>query len=340
MPSEKQYLERRENIASILQHLRLHGRKSRRQLSEDLMLSWGCVSELVSILLSQGILLEVPGDGAGKGRTPGFLTLNPDVCFLGIDIEKAGLTACVCDLLGRKVCTYTDELRYSSKEVLIDCVCRFADSILLRHDNIRGIGFAMQGIQDRSTGVWEFPAKPRIYLDFARDLQPRFALPSVMEHDPNCILYGNLKNTRERKMVLRLSQGIGAAIHTQTGFLHDALMEVGYLVVDGKRLQQVASTDALKQACGENLQSPEADAFFADMGKYLGIALGNICNLIRLDEILLCGQMAAHYSRFAPSLTAHFEKTALTACRPRLTAVGVTDAAFGAAKMAMDRFQY
>ena len=333
MPSEKQHLERRDNIAAILQHLRIFGPQSRRQIADALSLSWGCISELSLMLLNQNILAEtdLPRPGA-KGRTPSVLSLNPDICFLGVDINRKELSGCVCDLTGKKLAAYTDTLRYGTKEELIACLLDFIKPLLTRHKGIRGIGFAMQGIFDRNNRQWQFSSD--ILIDFDRDICPHFAVPVTVDHDPNCVLYDRLENNRQRKMVLRLDNGIGAAVYTGSEFMRNDLLEIAALVVNesGQRLRDVVSTDVLKSA-----DDPEV---FRQAGMYLGIALGNICNLLTLDEILICGDMVTCYPRFSPALNEYYEKTVLSAQKAVITPVPVTDAAYGAAKMAVDKFPY
>lgn len=342
MPSEKQYLERRENICAILQYLRSSGAQSRRQIADALGLSWGCVSELVSLLLLQKILLEEEAHGGkARGRAPTSLKLNSDILFLGVDININGLNGCVCDLLGQKVAVYTDALQYGSKEELLQCLWRFVEDIIGKHKGLAGIGFAMQGILDRNSHLWEFSSKAPIRIDFEKDIQLRLDIPALIEHDPNCILYGCLDDTQARKMILRLDKGIGAAVYTGNGFLKDGLLEVAYLVVNeqGQRLRDVVCLDEIETIC-ETAPESAAQQLFAQVGQYLGVTLGNLCNLLSLDEILICGEMVAYFDRFSPALMEHYRKTVLPVQQAKITPVPVTDAAYGAAKMAMDRFQY
>ncbi len=333
MPSEKQHLERRDNIAAILQYLRRCGPQSRRQIADALDLSWGCVSELSLMLLNQNILVEedLPRQNS-KGRTPSVLALNPDFCFLGIDVNRKELSGCVCDLTGKKLAAYTDVLRYSDKEELITCLLDFIKPLMIRHKGIRGIGFSMQGIFDRNRQVWQFSTN--ILMDFDRDIRPHFDIPITVDHDPNCVLYDRLDSNCQRKMILRLDNGIGAAVYTGSEFMRNDLLEIAALVINerGQRLRDVVSTDTLK-----NTEDPES---FRQAGMYLGIALGNLSNLLTLDEILICGDMVARYPRFSPALNEYYEKTVLPAQKAAITPVPVTDAAYGAAKMAIDKFPY
>lgn len=334
MPSQKQYRERKDNIASILRYIRAHGGSSRRQLCKELGLSWGCVSELVSILLQQNILREEDAVSTGtKGRSPAVLRLNPDICFLGVDINLNGLRACVCNLLGEKTADYSGVLRLSNKDAFLSSVIGFAKEAVQKHPGISGIGFAIQGIFDPGRNEWEFPAQKPFTVDLNQAFTGHFSVPITIEHDPNCILYGCLEDDKASKMVLRLDSGIGAAVYTQSAFLRSGLLEVGHLVMDtqGRRLHEIVSLQAMRKHNAD-------DAYFREAGFYLGTALGNICNLLRLDEIYLCGDMIGYYSRFENAMLAQYSRVVLPAQSARISAVEVTDAAYGAAKMAMDNF--
>ena len=89
MPSDLQAIERSNNIASILRVLRIRKKATRRELMEHLQLSWGCVSELIGILIDRQILIEVKDDTAvTKGRTPTTLMLSDRIKALGIDVNN------------------------------------------------------------------------------------------------------------------------------------------------------------------------------------------------------------------------------------------------------------
>ena len=343
MPSEKQYLERKENIATILEHLRSSGPKSRRELSTELGLSWGCVSELVSILLLQNILVEEEVRGVKtKGRIPTVLRLNSGIIFLGVDINIIGLKGCVCSLTGEKIEEFSGELKLSSKEEFVDSICGFVNGILDKHKKISGIGFAMQGIFDAENNLWLMSAANKISINFAEDLEEKFSVPIMVEHDPNCILYGCIGKNEGSKMVVRLDKGIGAAIYKNNAFWKNELLEIGYMVVTekGERLYQIASMNGVTEEMKQSKNSGMLKQYFERAGKYLGISLGNICSLISIDEIYICGDMVEYYELFSQKMKESFKATALSANKTKITTVRVTDAAFGAAKMAIEKFQY
>lgn len=346
MPSEKQYLERKENIASILEYLRIHGPKSRRELSDKLHLSWGCISELVSLLMLENILLEEElREPKTKGRVPSVLKLNPSILFLGVDVNINGLNGCVCNLAGEKTAQYTAQLQFSSEEAFVTSVCDFVHTVLDRHDGVAGICFAMQGIYNREKNTWSLPIGSLI-IDFDAALAHKFEVPFIVEHDPNCILYGCFEKNEGSKMIVRLDKGIGAAVYKDGAFLKNDLLEIGYMVVgaNGERLHELVSSAAVVEKFGFDAvlsaQNSVQAAYFAEIGKYLGITLGNICNLFRLNEIYICGDMIAYYELFCNAMTQHYTATVIPTQAAQIKSVKVTDAAYGAAKMAIDKFQY
>lgn len=339
VPSIKQGEERVENIGKILAHLRTNGPKSRRQLSDELVLSWGCVSELSSILISRNILLEVePIEVKAKGRKPSVLTLNPNVCFLGVDINIQGLSGCVCNLLGEKIYHTSTEISYASKEDFIAFVISFVNEIIEKRTNIYGIGIAMQGILNKKANVWEFPLKNKIYINFDLDFGAAFNLPFFVEHDPNCILYGYFDEVSGNEMILRLDSGIGAAVCKNGEFLSDELLEIGYLVINdkGERLHDVLSINKIKSISSKE----ELVKYLNYAGGCLGLALGNICNLFRLDKIYLCGETVTEYDLLNADFFNIYNQTAIKSQTAKIIPAEVINAAFGAAKLAVDKFKY
>lgn len=339
MPSEKQYLERKENVSSILRYIRANGAKSRRQLSNGLSLSWGCISELVTILLSKKILVEETSDNHnGKGRTSSVLSLNTDICFLGIDVNKSGLKASVCNLLGEKIKELDGNLNFDSKADFIQSIIDFVNPILDKFKGISGIGFAMQGIFNSNKNAWEFPSDNSFLISPENEFEEVFNLPVITEHDPNCVLYGCFDKKAENKMVVRLDSGIGVSVFKNGCFLKEELLEIGYFVINekGERLHQIISKKAIEKKGSEQ----QLEEYLNFVGMHLGIVLGNVCNFLRIDDIYICGDLVTKYKLLNNSFYRFYEKTVIADYAAEITTVYVTDAAFGAAKIAMDNFQY
>lgn len=343
LASIKQGMERKENFSAIVNYLRKKNFADRKTISRDLKLSWGCVSELTAILTEKKILLEKPDcKSTARGKKSGILQLNSEVIFLGVDINKCGLKGCVCNLKGEKKEEFSSELNYISKNALISSVVGFVNSVTEKYPNITGIGFAMQGIFDKKSNVWSFPSdKENILIDFEKDFENSFNVPFIVEHDPNCILYGYLEQDKKSSMVIRIDSGIGATIYKDNEFLKNDPLEIGYMVFDGgkTRLCDIVSLKKLKTVLKEENSEKTKNTFF-ETGKYLGIALGNICNLLFLEKIYICGDMVEYYGYFQKTLAEYYSDTAFLEKKAEIEAVNVIDAAFGAAKIAMENFDW
>ena len=74
----------------MMQRLRHKGAMTRRQLADETALSWGCISELIGMLVADGTVIEekLPPSDA-KGRIPSILTLSD--CKKILNILKLNL---------------------------------------------------------------------------------------------------------------------------------------------------------------------------------------------------------------------------------------------------------
>ncbi len=309
MASQEQYRQKQENMSSILGVLRT-GNLTRRELCEKLGLSWACVSDLVNELVGQKILTEEKIEASPvKGRKPVMLSLNRKKRFLGVDINRMGLHLCLCDLYGEKILQSAFVLECDTEKQLLDCVCARVREMLTPH--VLGVGLAMQGPR-MAGGLWAFPGPCGVLrVDVASAVQKAVGLPVWIEHDPNCILLGFVDRPQGRMMTVRVDMGIGVSL-CRNGQFSDDPLEVGQMPLDGRRLHEWMAT-------------PQA-------GDYLGQALGILCNLIAVDQVVLCGQRIAQDAALLARLEKVYRATA-TAPMP-LRTEAVTDAALGAARLA------
>ncbi|MBQ7902024.1 MAG: ROK family protein [Clostridia bacterium] len=354
MINYEQYISRQENILSILTEIRLHGPQTRRQLEKSLCLSWGCISEITSMLVTDGVLLEEKSAAnAEKGRTPYLLRMNPDKLFAGVDINNMGLNICVCSISGKKLYQCTSEIQCGTEAQLYNCVTAALGTVLKKEpDKFLGIGAAMQGVFDKTDNVWEYPGSNGILrVDFKEMLEKEFNLPVIVEHDPNCILFGSFDAESDKSiMMVRVDKGIGAAIYSGGEFFSHGKLELGYNVVGCGmgRLHDYAGIDAVQSASGKNIDElakiaaydSAAMKCFHDCGRYLGIALGNVCNLLHVDEIAVAGQMIKYAHLFFDVMIKEYEAVVIPSQKAIIKPVDVTDAAYGAAKLAAVKYPY
>lgn len=328
MPSVKQALERRNNVSAILRAICNAGQTTRRELSKNLSLSWGCVSELVTMLIAEKVIVEdEKAVCTAKGRCPVMLSLSREVAVLGIDINRTGITACVCNLYEQTIWENTEPLDTSDKESVLCQLFCLIERLRSQFPNIAVISLAMQGVRDRAAGCWRFPSEKTAFIDFEKDIAYHLDIPTIIEHDPNCMLYGHIDNTESNsKLLVRIDHEIGAALYKYNRFFDDSLLELGYLVVGetGQTLSQLLNT-------------PDN---YSNLGQQLGVTLANFSNMIALDEIILCGDFVRQNADLLPVIMLHYDRYVIDVAKATITTANIPNAAFGAAKLAIEQFPY
>lgn len=352
MASEEQYRQRQKNIAAILRELRETPRQTRRELCGRLSLSWGCVSELAGALLRDGVLAEQKEGEKAQGRTPGVLMWNPAARFLGLDVNRMGICLCVTDGTGEVLQEkkYPDAAK-TPEELLFGAIRAVRGVLETLKGRALGIGIAMQGVAEKDGRYRLSFGGQTLAADVAARFYDEFGLPVIAEHDPNCMLYAFLPPAEAGNLLmLRLDRGVGMGICQNRKMLRNGAYEIGKTVVpsagEARMLQEVAGIDAIETAGGKPIaelakeapESPRINALFRRAGEALGAALGNTVNLISVSEVVLCGEMMRYGELFLPSLRAALQKTAMPAALPRLSVSPLTNAARGAARLALSEY--
>ena len=87
---------REMNLNEVLKIIREEESLTRRKLQDLTGFSWGGVSQIVTRLLSQNLIIEVKDTSPGPGRKPTCLQINGEEnLLLGVDINSSGITAVI-----------------------------------------------------------------------------------------------------------------------------------------------------------------------------------------------------------------------------------------------------
>lgn len=338
MPSDIQLMERKNNISAIIKAIRANQKMTRRALMNQLNLSWGCISELITLLLDEGIVVEAEAEApASRGRIPTALMLAGNKTVLGIDLNRRGISCCVCDLYGKKLSEKTVAIHTADRDTVVTSLFSAIEMARTDFPNVALIAVAMQGIREKDTNLWRFPADKLAEIDFEKDIAGKLDIPALVEHDPNCMLLSLVEESlKENKMLVRIDSGVGAAIYKSNRFFDGEPLELGYTVCgeNGERL----SSYVIK--CGFDSDITPSAEDLNRAGSMLGIAMGNICNLISLDEIILCGDFLKYGAGILPVMEEKFFKTVIPGTGTRITTSLIRNASYGAAKLALDAFPY
>lgn len=146
---------RQRNRTEALRSIILSGQTSRAELARDSGLSVASVTNLVSELISEGLIIEAGSVASGGGRPVTLLAPNPSgAYFLGADVGERGVAVELFDLSMARV---DREFRGGHEGEPIDAITTDLDEALtaLRDRNpeawpkVVGIGLGLPGIVER-----------------------------------------------------------------------------------------------------------------------------------------------------------------------------------------------
>ncbi len=267
---------------------------------------------------------------------------------IGVDLNAAGITAALTDLSGGLIKQVFRPLNLLTYVKVTDALFSSVEELLSHEEceNVLGIGVAAQGIVDTETGCSVFFPQVNDWGDvpLAQLFEERFGIKTYIMHDPDCIMvaekiieYKSHPNARNIAL-LRLDKGIGLSLSIDNVInTENYLCEIGHICVNsdgpicvcGNRgcLEVYASMDGILKRYYELSGSPfdpnldfkalalmamegneVCRGLFADMSKYLGIALSTLVNILPIDTIILYGAMIQVEELFNEEMNKNMEK--------------------------------
>ncbi|QZN86701.1 ROK family transcriptional regulator [Cellulomonas sp. C5510] len=308
---------RAHNRALVLQHLFHEGPSSRADLARSTGLTRVTVSDLVSVLISEGLVEELGLRPEGRVGKPATLVgmRTEEFHVVAVDLaDDASLRGAVMTLTGAVVARRAVSLDGRTGDAAVAVLEDLCRELLAAADRpVVGVGIGSPGVIDSSGYVVAAPNRGWYELPLAALLTERLGVPVQVANDANThalgeYTYGGATGTG--LMVVTVGQGVGAGIVLDGALVRgrgDAAGEIGHVTVVDDR--DVRAGDPLPQpcACGregclETLLSlpalrratagrtpEESDAVLASVGRKLGIALAPVVSALNLAEVLLSG---------------------------------------------------
>lgn len=186
------------NLRTVLEMVRLNGPISRAETARRTGLTAQTVSNLVSVLLDQGLLLESGHKQGPRGRSSTLLEVAADGAYsIGLDLDRGHLTGLLVDLAGRVQGRVHQELSFPNPEVALDLVAATVEQLASAVDHHRvwgvGIGFPgplriAQGVVDNIINPEGFPGWESVSVRslLARRLSP----PVFLENNATAAALG------------------------------------------------------------------------------------------------------------------------------------------------------
>ena len=241
------------NTFLLLDAIRSRGEATRRQLGRELGLSDASVSRIVKRLLATGIIEELPGEGALRGRTPSILRfVGPAGGVIAVDLGGTRCHGALADLAGGTLATDfrepsgdhpprdeqgRDQPGGDAAGTLLRCIEALKAAAGDLGIPVRAVVVGIPALIDPVSQL--AVAGPNVHwqgFDLLGVLRERLSEPFEVDNDVNLAALGQAWRGQGRGIhsfvTMSLGTGIGGAVvidgHLVRGS-HNAAGEVGYL---------------------------------------------------------------------------------------------------------------
>jgi predicted NBD/HSP70 family sugar kinase/biotin operon repressor len=341
------------NKSIILNKIRTNAPISRAEIAKETKLTPPTVSNIVKELLEQGIVVESDSGESKGGRRPTMLLINNDAFYvIGVDAGPQTMECVLADLSGKVIERHAQPIHVPTSNarflaVLKESIQQVIQSVPDRSEKIIGIGVAMHGVVDVSSGTSLYaPNLDLSNVPIKAELEEAFDMVVQVENDARAMALGESwfggHGQLDSMVAVNLGRGVGAGVVMDGALYHgaqDLAGELGHMTIDihgnicecGNRgcLQTFASGDAIgaravKLLAGEELltgeevyqraQAGEAQCIRAlkETGIYIGVGLMNLIHVINPEKIVLGGGVMKSEAFLMPGIRQTVEERVLT----------------------------
>ena len=299
---------RSHNRSLVLQTLYGGGEQSRADVARSTGLTRVTVSELVSQLMAEGLIVENglrEVDGPGKPAT--LIDIDRGrFQIVGLDLsEYSKFRGAVLDLDGRILERAELPLAGSvGADAAAKVVALAAELVALATAPLLGIGVGSPGIVDLGGVVLSAPNLGWADEPLQAALAARFDVPAVVVNDANAAVLAehSFGDADGDMMLIKIGHGVGAGLLLGGSPLFGsrfAAGEIGHVVVDsdgdecscGKRgcLETWLATPRLDARLATATSPAAREGILREAGERLGISLAPVVGALNLSEIVLSG---------------------------------------------------
>ena len=327
----------------VLRTIFMHDSISRAEVARITNLTKTTVSEVVNVLLRQGVVGEVGKGESLGGKNPTLLSIMPDSrCTIGLNLSQSKFMGAIVNLRGEIRRKIEVTIRDDNGENALNTVYQILDELTQDcSNNLIGIGVGAPGLINSSEGIVVNAVNLDWHnLDLGKLLIQRYKKPVSVLNDSQATAIGEFVYNRNNKMeenyiVVNVNQGIGAGILINGKlFQGDGgwAGEIGHVVIDehgercrcGKRgcLETISSSRAVLKQLGSSsideaiLAYSEKDIrtrhVVNNAAHYLGISLANIIGVLNIRKLVLTGEMVRFGEDWLEAVKTSMEEAALS----------------------------
>ncbi|MDE0572528.1 ROK family protein [Demequina sp. B12] len=299
---------RRHNRALVLQSLYRADGLSRADVAREVGLTRVTISDLVSDLIEENLVVELglrPDARPGKPAT--LLDINrTGFAIIGLDLSNNSVfRGVVTDLDGGVVERAEVSVRSMTGDEAVNAVFDLlADLIKRATAPVIGIGIGSPGIVDLDGTVVSAPNLGWADVPLQQLVAERFDLPTQVANDANMAAQGerSFGGASPDMMLVRIGRGVGSGVVVGGHLVYGssfAAGEIGHVVVGTDGGEECACG---KAGCLETwLSSPHLESVAAEgddearnaalreAGERLGISLAPVVAALNLGEVVLAG---------------------------------------------------
>jgi len=300
---------RSHNRSLVLQNLYRGGLQSRADLARETGLTRVTISDLVSELIADGLVVETGQRDEGRPGKPAILLdINrAGHRIIGVDLSDSGVfRGAVLDIDGHPVTRLEAETDGASgDEVTAIAVSLVRDLVAAADQPILGIGIGSPGIVDLAGTVLSAPNLGWSGVALQSILEAATELPVVVANDANAAALAehSFGDAVGDFMLIRVGRGVGAGLILGGSPVYGsrfAAGELGHVVVGtdggalcvcGKHgcLETWLSVPRLRAGLAAASDAAARDAVLRTAGERLGIALAPVVGALNLDEVVISG---------------------------------------------------
>ncbi len=256
------------NMATVLEKIQQNNGISRAQIAKETGLTAATVTNLVTELLSDGVIKEFKTGVSTGGRRPIILKMNADkYAIASVYISPDKIEFMLLNLLAEEI--YYTDINYSKSNTVEECM----DFIVQQYNSVKtgfkrkiiGVSVGMHGLVDTLSGISVFaPNLGWHNVEIKKMLSDKIDAPIFVDNDVRLMTLGEVwfgiaKNVSDM-VYLYIGNGIGSSIIVNKevyGGCSSGAGEIGHFSIDpngplctcGNRgcLQSFANTSAIRQ---------------------------------------------------------------------------------------------
>ena len=344
---------RNQNRRFVLQCLFSNSPTTRANISRATGLTRATVSDLVSELVDEGLVLELGTAPSGGGKPPTLLSVADDAYHvITIRLDGSHWTGSALTLRRRVIESFTVRSAGRRDSPAVDALYDLTEALLgSTRQRVLGIGIATPGVVTPDGTVIEATALDWHGIAVGALMSDRFSLPTHVINDASAIALAEYSlggHGTDNLFVVKIGAGVGAGIildgrpYAGEG---NAAGEIGHMAVlstvsdenSATTLEDVASARAIAKRLGiDSTDDLDVSSVFREVarrvaagdddalraveraGRYLGIVMAAVTGILDIHHVVVSGPATHFGDTFLVPAREELSRRVLPAVAPRI----------------------